>query len=130
MSSREVKKRWNRWCKATVSGSRDAKRPAEQRTPPARHRKKSGLKRCRRYENQRSGRKRVAGKPEPLQESREFGGRPAVHVASDEHYGSGRTKFKHVGGETLRKKGEGMRFVFVPRLPLPLDKGGEVNIAA
>ena len=34
-----------------------------------------------------------------------------------------------MGGETLRKKGEGLRFVFVPRLPLPLVKGGEVNIA-
>ena len=34
-----------------------------------------------------------------------------------------------MGGETLRKKGEGMRIVPVPRLPLPLDKGGEVNIA-
>ena len=38
------------------------------------HRKNSGFKRCRRYENQRSGKKRMAGKPEPLQESRELEG--------------------------------------------------------
>ena len=69
----------------------DAARQAENPFKKG-HRKKSGLKRCRRYENRRSGRKRMAGKPEPLQESREFGGRPAVHIASDEILGVGEGK--------------------------------------
>ena len=34
----------------------------------------------------------MAGKPEALQESREFGGRLAVHIASDEILGVGEGK--------------------------------------
>ena len=96
------------------------------------YRKKSGLK-SRRYENQRSGRKCLAGQPERLQESRECGGRLAVHITSIEELRVGETKGsinKGMGGVMLRRQKGGKAFCSGTRPSfLSWNEGSEVDIA-